>query len=105
MLGAVRTDADVPAQLADLCERLRILVVYDAGSDARYYSLPAGIHHSVLRPVAGIYLRTNPADKYTIWCGEQLWTSFVFAAVVSLVICIVTFFIASWVLGRRETAE
>ncbi|THI47860.1 type IV conjugative transfer system coupling protein TraD, partial [Klebsiella pneumoniae] len=41
------------------------------------------------------------ADKYTIWCGEQLWTSFVFAAVVSLVICIVTFFIASWVLGRQ----
>ncbi len=36
------------------------------------------------------------ADKYTIWCGEQLGTSFVFAAVVSLVICIVTFFIASW---------
>ncbi|MCP6553687.1 conjugal transfer protein TraD, partial [Klebsiella pneumoniae] len=35
------------------------------------------------------------------WCGEQLWTSFVFAAVVSLVICIVTFFIASWVLGRQ----
>ncbi|VCV94685.1 Coupling protein TraD [Klebsiella pneumoniae] len=25
----------------------------------RYYSFPAGIHHSVLRPVAGIYLRTN----------------------------------------------
>ena len=41
------------------------------------------------------------ADKYTIWCGEQLWTSFVFAAVVSLVICIVTFFVASWVLGRQ----
>ncbi|GKK22599.1 conjugative transfer relaxase/helicase TraI domain-containing protein [Klebsiella variicola] len=41
------------------------------------------------------------ADKYTVWCGEQLWTSFVFAAVVSLVICIVTFFIASWVLGRQ----
>lgn len=41
------------------------------------------------------------ADKYTIWCGEQLWTSFVFAAVVSLIICIVTFFIASWVLGRQ----
>ncbi|VDA77684.1 Coupling protein TraD [Klebsiella pneumoniae] len=47
-------------QLANLCERLRILVVYDAGSDARYYSFPAGIHHSVLRPVSGIYLRTNP---------------------------------------------
>ncbi|HBQ7754183.1 TPA: type IV secretion system DNA-binding domain-containing protein, partial [Klebsiella pneumoniae] len=41
------------------------------------------------------------ADKYTIWCGEQLWTSFIFAAVVSLVICIVTFFVASWVLGRQ----
>lgn len=41
------------------------------------------------------------ADKYTIWCGEQLWTGFAFAAVVSLVICIVTFFIASWVLGRQ----
>ena len=60
ILGAVRADADVPAQLANLCERLRILVVYDAGFDARYYSFPAGIHHSVLRPVAGIYLRTNP---------------------------------------------
>jgi type IV conjugative transfer system coupling protein TraD len=41
------------------------------------------------------------ADKYTVWCGEQLWTGFAFAAVVSLVICIVTFFIASWVLGRQ----
>jgi type IV secretory pathway TraG/TraD family ATPase VirD4 len=45
------------------------------------------------------------ADKYTIWCGEQLWTSFVFAAVVSLVICIVTFFIASWVLGRQGNSR
>lgn len=41
------------------------------------------------------------ADKYTIWCGEQLWTSFVFAAIVSLTVCIVTFFVASWVLGRQ----
>ncbi len=45
--------------MADLCERLRMLVVYDAGSSARYYSLPAGIHHSVLRPVAGIYLQNK----------------------------------------------
>ena len=41
------------------------------------------------------------ADKYTIWCGEQLWTGFVFAAIVSLTVCIVTFFVASWVLGRQ----
>ena len=41
------------------------------------------------------------ADKYTIWCGEQLWTSFVCAAIVSLTVCIVTFFVASWVLGRQ----
>ena len=40
-------------------------------------------------------------DKYTVWCGEQLWTGFVFAAVVSLVICIVAFFVASWVLGHQ----
>jgi hypothetical protein len=33
------------------------------------------------------------ADKYTIW-WRAVWTSFVFAAVVSL-LCIVTFFIAS----------
>ena len=41
------------------------------------------------------------ADKYTIWCGEQLWTAFVFAAIVSLTVCVVTFFVASWVLGRQ----
>lgn len=41
------------------------------------------------------------SDKYTVWCGEQLWTSFVFAAVVSLIICIIAFFVASWVLGRQ----
>ncbi|PLO21938.1 type IV conjugative transfer system coupling protein TraD, partial [Klebsiella pneumoniae] len=41
------------------------------------------------------------ADKYTVWCGEQLWTAFVFAAIVSLTVCVVTFFVASWVLGRQ----
>lgn len=40
-------------------------------------------------------------DKYTIWCGEQLWTGFVFAGTVSLIICIVAFFVASWVLGHQ----
>lgn len=41
------------------------------------------------------------SDKYIIWCGEQLWTSFLFAAIVSLVVCIVTFFVTSYVLGRQ----
>jgi hypothetical protein len=45
------------------------------------------------------------ADKYTIWCGEQLWTAFVFAAIVSLTVCMVTFFVASWVLGRQGNSR
>ncbi|EBQ1246208.1 type IV conjugative transfer system coupling protein TraD, partial [Salmonella enterica] len=53
----------------------------------------------------GKVFRLNAAqvlqDKYTIWCGEQLWSAFVLAAVVSLVICLVTFFIVTWVLGRQ----
>lgn len=40
-------------------------------------------------------------DKYTLWCGEQLWTSFVIAAVVGGVVCTVTFFVASWILGHQ----
>ncbi|UMX67469.1 hypothetical protein MJ560_00305 [Klebsiella pneumoniae] len=44
ILGAVRADAAVPAQLANLSKRLRILVVYDAGSDARYYSFPRPVY-------------------------------------------------------------
>ncbi len=40
-------------------------------------------------------------DKYMIWCGEQLWSAFVLAAVVALVICLITFFIVSWILGRQ----
>jgi hypothetical protein len=73
----VRADADVPAQLADLCERLRVLVVYDAGP-----------MRDIIRsqPVYTIQYYGQSleytseqilADKYTIWCGEQLWTSFV----------------------------
>ncbi|EIW6603227.1 conjugal transfer protein TraD, partial [Shigella flexneri] len=27
-------------------------------------------------------------DKYMIWCGEQLWSAFVLATVVALVICL-----------------
>ncbi len=40
-------------------------------------------------------------DKYMIWCGEQLWSAFVLATVVALVICLITFFVVSWVLGRQ----
>ena len=28
-----------------------------------------------------------------IWCGEQLWSAFVLASVVALVICLITFFV------------
>ncbi|EFP2198545.1 conjugative relaxase, partial [Escherichia coli] len=35
-------------------------------------------------------------DKYMIWCGEQLWSAFVLATVVALVICLITFFVVSW---------
>lgn len=28
-------------------------------------------------------------DKYMIWCGEQLWSAFVLATVVALVICLI----------------
>lgn len=40
-------------------------------------------------------------DNYTAWCGEQLWTSFVIAAVIGGAVCIMTFFIASWILGHQ----
>lgn len=36
-----------------------------------------------------------------IWCGEQLWSAFVLASVVALVICLITFFVVSWILGRQ----
>ncbi len=36
-----------------------------------------------------------------IWCGEQLWSAFVLATVVALVICLITFFVVSWILGRQ----
>ncbi|MFP1527119.1 TraD N-terminal domain-containing protein [Escherichia coli] len=34
-------------------------------------------------------------DKYMIWCGEQLWSAFVLATIVALVICLITFFVVS----------
>ncbi|MBS4234541.1 TraD N-terminal domain-containing protein [Escherichia coli] len=40
-------------------------------------------------------------DKYMIWCGEQLWSAFVLATVVALVICLITFFVVFWILGRQ----
>ena len=40
-------------------------------------------------------------DKYMIWCGEQLWSAFVLASVVALVICLITFFVVSRILGRQ----
>lgn len=40
-------------------------------------------------------------DKYMIWCGEQLWSAFVLATVVALVICLITFFVVSSILGRQ----
>ncbi|EBQ8393857.1 type IV conjugative transfer system coupling protein TraD, partial [Salmonella enterica subsp. enterica serovar 4,[5],12:i:-] len=40
-------------------------------------------------------------DKYTVWCGEQLWSAFVLAACVALVICLITFFMTTWILGRQ----
>ncbi|EEE0365834.1 type IV conjugative transfer system coupling protein TraD, partial [Salmonella enterica subsp. enterica serovar Oranienburg] len=40
-------------------------------------------------------------DKYTVWCGEQLWSAFVLAACVALVICLITFFMVTWILGRQ----
>lgn len=40
-------------------------------------------------------------DKYTVWCGEQLWSAFVLAACVALVVCLITFFVVTWILGRQ----
>ncbi|EDP8833927.1 type IV conjugative transfer system coupling protein TraD [Salmonella enterica subsp. enterica] len=40
-------------------------------------------------------------DKYTVWCGEQLWSAFFLAACVALVVCLMTFFAVTWILGRQ----
>jgi hypothetical protein len=98
-------DADVPAQLADLCERLRLLVVYTLAPMRDIIRSQPVYTISYYGKSLEYNAEQILADKYTIWCGEQLWTAFVFAAIVSLTICVVTFFVASWVLGRQETAE
>ncbi|MFB3753826.1 dipeptidase PepE, partial [Escherichia coli] len=43
--------------------------------------------------------------KYMIWCGEQLWSAFVLATVVALVICLITFFVVSWILGITDVVK
>lgn len=40
-------------------------------------------------------------DKYLVWCAGQVWATFLLAAVIGAVVCVVTFFTATWVLGHR----
>lgn len=40
-------------------------------------------------------------EKYPLWCGEQLWVSFLIAAMVGSVICLIAFVVTVWVLGCR----
>lgn len=40
-------------------------------------------------------------DKYTIWCGKQLWSEFVFSGTVSLVICCIGLCFVCYVLGYQ----
>ncbi|ECI5767970.1 type IV conjugative transfer system coupling protein TraD [Salmonella enterica] len=53
----------------------------------------------------GTIFRMNAAqvlhDKYMIWCSEQLWSAFVLAAVVALIICLIAFFVVTGLLGHQ----
>ncbi|HEJ7857792.1 type IV conjugative transfer system coupling protein TraD [Serratia nevei] len=40
-------------------------------------------------------------DKYLIWCAEQVWATFLLAAIIAAVVCVVVFFVATWVLGHQ----
>ncbi|WP_333893127.1 type IV conjugative transfer system coupling protein TraD [Atlantibacter subterraneus] len=40
-------------------------------------------------------------DKYILWCADQLWTAFLLAAAIGAVVCVITFFVTTWVLGHQ----
>lgn len=40
-------------------------------------------------------------DKYLIWCAEQVWATFLLAAIIAAVVCVVAFFVTTWVLGHQ----
>jgi len=40
-------------------------------------------------------------DKYIIWCADQVWTAFILAAVIAAVVCVIAFFVTTWILGHQ----
>ncbi|MEZ2578068.1 type IV conjugative transfer system coupling protein TraD [Buttiauxella ferragutiae] len=40
-------------------------------------------------------------DKYILWCAEQVWAAFVLAAIIAAVVCVIAFFVTTWVLGHQ----
>lgn len=44
-------------------------------------------------------------DRYTDWCGTQVLAAIISGGVVSLLVCVVVFFVAIWVLGHQGKAQ
>lgn len=40
-------------------------------------------------------------DKYIQWCADQVWTAFILAAIIAAVVCVITFFVTTWILGHQ----
>lgn len=40
-------------------------------------------------------------DKYLLWCADQVWTAFILASVIAVVVCVIAFFVTTWVLGHQ----
>ena len=40
-------------------------------------------------------------DKYILWCAEQTWSAFVLAAIIAAVVCVIAFFVTTWILGHQ----
>lgn len=40
-------------------------------------------------------------DKYVIWCADQVWTAFILAAIIAAVVCVIAFFVTTWILGHQ----
>jgi len=40
-------------------------------------------------------------DKYVAWCADQVWAAFILAAIIAAVVCVIAFFVTTWILGHQ----
>lgn len=40
-------------------------------------------------------------DKYVAWCADQVSAAFILAAIIAAVVCVIAFFVTTWILGHQ----